>query len=84
MLIRASNSLTRWLIGALDPTHGHAVEAAEAGARVATDPTTSVAVAVTTAKPPTRTTLNTDDRITLATTPPDTSPGSWPLPPSSQ
>jgi hypothetical protein len=31
-----------------------------------------VAVAVTTAKPATRTTLNTDDRITLATTPPET------------
>jgi hypothetical protein len=26
------SSLTRWLIGALDPTHGHAVDTAEAGA----------------------------------------------------
>jgi hypothetical protein len=70
VLIRASNWLTRWLIGALDPTHGQAVEAAEAGAGVATDPATTVAAAVATAKPATRATLNTDDRITLATTPP--------------
>jgi len=71
VLIRAINWLTRWLIGALDPTHGQAVEVAEAGAWVAAEPTTSIDAAMTTAKPATRTILNTDDRITLATTPPD-------------
>jgi len=72
VLIRAISWLTRWLIGALDPTHGQAVEAAEAGAWVSAALATSVDAAVMTAKPATRTILNLDDRITLAMTPPDT------------
>ena len=46
------SSLTRWLIGALEPTQGQAVETAEAG--VAPDPTTRPAAVIASAKPVTR------------------------------